>query len=219
MKRIENTKCAEPGVDITAVTKLKHADLWEAAKHFGSQTALAKHLGITPSELCKWINLQACPPLKPTGKRWTKEHLEETEAKLLALTGKLLEDLFPPELRDNVQFLHAPKTFEQTRRIERNALEHYAAATAARLTNQAAGGDPHKRELAHAVAQALSGLTLREREIVKLRYGLGDAGGHTLSETCRIFGITRERVRQIEARAIRKLQRPHRAAQLAGFLE
>ncbi len=65
----------------------------------------------------------------------------------------------------------------------------------------------------------LKTLTYREREIIKLRYGLGDGYTYTLEEVGRIFNVTRERVRQIEAKAVRKLQHPVRAKQLKGFLE
>ena len=62
-------------------------------------------------------------------------------------------------------------------------------------------------------------LTYREREIIKLRYGLGDGYTYTLEEVGRIFKVTRERVRQIEAKAVRKLQHPVRSKQLKGFLD
>ena len=62
-------------------------------------------------------------------------------------------------------------------------------------------------------------LTYREREIIKLRYGIGDGYTYTLEEVGRIFKVTRERVRQVEAKAIRKLQHPVRARKLEGFLD
>ena len=65
----------------------------------------------------------------------------------------------------------------------------------------------------------LSTLTYREREIIKLRYGLGDGYTYTLEEVGKIFKVTRERVRQIEAKAVRKLQHPMRARLLEGFVE
>jgi len=65
----------------------------------------------------------------------------------------------------------------------------------------------------------LKTLTYREREIIRLRYGLGDGYTYTLEEVGRIFKVTRERVRQIEAKAVRKLQHPVRSQQLAGFVE
>jgi RNA polymerase primary sigma factor len=65
----------------------------------------------------------------------------------------------------------------------------------------------------------LNTLTFREREIIKLRYGLGDGYTYTLEEVGKIFKVTRERVRQIEAKAVRKLQHPVRSRLLEGFLE
>ena len=65
-----------------------------------------------------------------------------------------------------------------------------------------------RQEAADILADVLSSLTCREREIVKLRHGIGDGYTYTLLEVARIFNVTRERVRQIEAKAIRKLQNP-----------
>jgi len=65
----------------------------------------------------------------------------------------------------------------------------------------------------------LKTLTYREREIIRLRYGLTDGYNYTLEEVGRIFRVTRERVRQIEAKAVKKLQHPVRASQLENFLE
>jgi RNA polymerase primary sigma factor len=69
------------------------------------------------------------------------------------------------------------------------------------------------------IEQVLDTLTFREREIIKLRYGLGDGYTYTLEEVGRKFKVTRERVRQIEAKALRKLQHPVRSRKLEGFLE
>jgi len=65
----------------------------------------------------------------------------------------------------------------------------------------------------------LKTLSYREREIIKLRYGIGDGYTYTLEEVGRIFKVTRERVRQVEAKAIRKMQHPVRARRLEGFLD
>src|SRR5213078_4105996 len=65
----------------------------------------------------------------------------------------------------------------------------------------------------------LRSLTYREREIIKLRYGLGDGYSYTLEETGRIFKVTRERIRQIESKALRKLQHHTRSEHLKGFVE
>ncbi|QDU30855.1 RNA polymerase sigma factor SigA [Anatilimnocola aggregata] len=73
--------------------------------------------------------------------------------------------------------------------------------------------------LREKIEQLLKTLTWREREIVRLRYGLQDGYTYTLEEVGRIFKVTRERVRQIEAKAVRKLQHPNRSQHLEGFLK
>ena len=73
--------------------------------------------------------------------------------------------------------------------------------------------------LRNRIEQVLKTLTYREREIIKLRYGIGDGYTYTLEEVGRIFKVTRERVRQVEAKAIRKLQHPVRSRKLSGFID
>ncbi len=88
--------------------------------------------------------------------------------------------------------------------------------------------DPHKSDplveinrsaLRERLDEALSALTFREREIVRLRFGLADGYSYTLEEVGNIFKITRERARQIEVKAVRKLQHPVRSKTLYSFLE
>ena len=69
------------------------------------------------------------------------------------------------------------------------------------------------------IEHVLRSLTYREREIIRLRYGLGDGYSYTLEETGRIFKVTRERIRQIESKALRKLQHQTRSTHLKGFVE
>ncbi|MEO2011067.1 MAG: sigma-70 family RNA polymerase sigma factor [Pirellulaceae bacterium] len=69
------------------------------------------------------------------------------------------------------------------------------------------------------INRVLKTLSYREREIIKLRYGLGDGYSYTLEEVGHIFKVTRERIRQIEAKAVRKLQQPSRSQELVGFLD
>ena len=64
------------------------------------------------------------------------------------------------------------------------------------------------RDLATHVERALATLSAREKEILRLRFGLGQAGGHTLEEIAKRFALSRERIRQIEAEALQKLRRP-----------
>ncbi len=67
--------------------------------------------------------------------------------------------------------------------------------------------------------EAMEVLSWREREILKLRYGLGDGYCYTLEEVGRIFQVTRERIRQIENKAVQKLQQPFRSKKLKSFLD
>jgi len=73
--------------------------------------------------------------------------------------------------------------------------------------------------LSKRIEEVLKTLTYREREILKLRYGIGDGYTYTLEEVGRIFKVTRERVRQVEAKAIRKLQHPVRSRKLSSFVD
>ena len=73
--------------------------------------------------------------------------------------------------------------------------------------------------LKEKITEVLDTLTDREREIICLRYGIGDGYTYTLEEVGRRFNVTRERVRQIEAKAIKKLQHPIRSRKLEGFID
>ena len=77
----------------------------------------------------------------------------------------------------------------------------------------------NRSALRERLDEALSALTFREREIVRLRFGLVDGYAYTLEEVGNIFKITRERARQIEAKAVRKLQHPIRSKTLTSFLD
>jgi RNA polymerase primary sigma factor len=83
--------------------------------------------------------------------------------------------------------------------------------------------DPHAAAEASAlqkiVGEALAGLTPREQRIMRMRFGIGEASDHTLEEIGKEFGVTRERIRQIEAKALEKLRDPARAHKLATFIE
>jgi RNA polymerase primary sigma factor len=73
-------------------------------------------------------------------------------------------------------------------------------------------------DLKEQTAQVLRTLTPREEKIVKMRFGLEDGSEHTLEEVGRSFAVTRERIRQIEAKALRKLRHPSRSLKLRSFL-
>ena len=73
--------------------------------------------------------------------------------------------------------------------------------------------------LKEQTAQVLRTLTPREEKVIKMRFGVGDGSEHTLEEVGQSFAVTRERIRQIEAKALRKMRHPTRIRQLEGFLE
>ncbi|MCE9544551.1 MAG: sigma-70 family RNA polymerase sigma factor [Planctomycetia bacterium] len=79
--------------------------------------------------------------------------------------------------------------------------------------------DTHQQALKSRIEDVLAELSHREREILRLRYGLADGYAYTLEEVGQIFSVTRERVRQIEAKAVRKLQQPQSCQALASFVD
>ncbi len=79
--------------------------------------------------------------------------------------------------------------------------------------------DVNQQSLKDRIRQVLDELSHREREILRLRYGLVDGYAYTLEEVGQIFAVTRERVRQIEAKAVRKLQQPSKSRALASFVD
>jgi RNA polymerase primary sigma factor len=70
-----------------------------------------------------------------------------------------------------------------------------------------------------AVLEALGELSDRERQVVRLRFGLEDGQARTLEEVGREFGVTRERIRQIESKTLAKLRHPHRSQKLRDYLD
>lgn len=114
------------------------------------------------------------------------------------------EELLPADLRGKSFTNHA----EAVKDVPTTALLGMAAD--APSAEQKLIGE----EVKAAIGEALDDLTFREREIVKLRYGMGGEGEYTLEEVSRIFRITRERVRQIEMKAMRKLRHPKRSRRI-----
>lgn len=206
-----------PGIDITAVTKLKHADLWAAAKSMGSQAALARHLDVDQGELGKWINLKSVPPAEPlSGTRWTEDYINNLEAKLVVLTGKSWEELFPQVLRNNAEFLECEKTIEAHRHIEAYALSQYALRTHERVSRPLlVDGEDPSEQLRSQIRRSLECLAEREWAVITLRYGLEDGECHTYAAIGHVLGRTRSRVQMIEYRALRKLREHFEALTMA----
>ena len=86
--------------------------------------------------------------------------------------------------------------------------------------NAVAPGDAVTRTLlVEAVREVLGELSQREQEVVRMRFGLDEERPRTLKEVGEAFGVTRERIRQIEAKTLTKLRHPHRSEQLRDYLE
>ncbi len=120
------------------------------------------------------------------------------------------------ETRQILRIRHLPASLDQT--VGRGEDSRFADLISDQQTVGPADG-AGREMLRGRIHQLLQTLGYREREIINLRYGLGDGYNYTLEEVASIFKVTRERIRQIEDRALRKLQEPSRSAELVGFLD
>ena len=158
-------------------------------------------------------------------------HMIETMSKLRNVSKKLVQELGREPTIDEIARLAGMSTSE-TRRVLKIARHPISLDKPVGESEDSYFGDFIEDETAESpietagtemlkdrIEEVLKTLTYREREIIKLRYGIGDGYTYTLEEVGRIFKVTRERVRQVEAKAIRKLQHPVRARKLEGFLD
>ena len=158
-------------------------------------------------------------------------HMIETMSKLRNVSKKLVQQLGrEPTIEETA--VEAGISYEETKRVLKISRHPISLDRPVGESEDSYFGDFIEDESAESPVSAatqemlkdkiesvLKTLTYREREIIKLRYGLGDGYTYTLEEVGRIFKVTRERVRQIEAKAVRKLQHPVRSRQLEGFLD
>ena len=158
-------------------------------------------------------------------------HMIETMSKLRKVSKQLLQEKGrEPTIEETAQAANV--SLEETRRVLKISRHPISLDRPVGETEDSYFGDfieddgtdspvnsATREMLKDKIDAVLKTLTYREREIIKLRYGLGDGYTYTLEEVGRIFKVTRERVRQIEAKAVRKLQHPVRSRQLKGFLE
>ena len=79
--------------------------------------------------------------------------------------------------------------------------------------------ETYKKGLKTQLLSIIASLTPREQKVIRLRYGLDDGRPRTLEEVGHLFEVTRERIRQIEAKALRKLRNPNRTRRLKDFVE
>jgi RNA polymerase primary sigma factor len=158
-------------------------------------------------------------------------HMIETMSKLRTISKNLLQKLGREATIDEIAEA-AKMSVSETRRVLKISKHPFSLDRPIGESEDSYFGDFIEDETAESPVQSatqemlkdridevLKTLTYREREIIKLRYGIGDGYTYTLEEVGRIFKVTRERVRQVEAKAIRKLQHPVRARKLEGFLD
>ncbi|HKM42948.1 MAG TPA: RNA polymerase sigma factor RpoD [Limnochordia bacterium] len=158
-------------------------------------------------------------------------HMVETINKLTRVSRQLLQELgrapAPEEIAEEMDL-----PVERVREIMKIAQEPVSLETPIGEEEDSHLGDFIEDQEATAPAEAaaftmlqeqlgqvLESLTPREQQVLRLRFGLDDGRGRTLEEVGQVFGVTRERIRQIEAKALRKLRHPSRSKKLKDFLE
>jgi len=185
----------DAGPSLRLELRIKNAVLWRAIRSkFPSAAAFCREHDLPQNEVSSLLTFRKSARTKDG--TWCK--LSQRIADAIGMEPDIL-------FRD-----------DDYRRIGKCGAFHVREVAASQLTD----ASHHMRQLAakprqseaeqedirEAIDSVLQTLTHREREVVKLRYGLGDGNTYTLEETARIFKVTRERLRQLEAKAIRKLQ-------------
>ncbi len=158
-------------------------------------------------------------------------HMIETINKLARTSRQLVQELgrepTPEEIAERMD-----TTVDKVRRVLRIAKEPISLETPIGEDEDSQLGDfieddkmPNpsesviRRNLEEQTRKVLATLTPREEKVLRMRFGIGEKSDHTLEEVGQDFFVTRERIRQIEAKALRKLRHPSRARKLQSFLE
>ncbi|BAD39573.1 RNA polymerase sigma factor RpoD [Symbiobacterium thermophilum] len=158
-------------------------------------------------------------------------HMVETINKLIRVTRQLVQELGrEPTPEEIAAVMDIP--VERVREIQKIAQEPVSLETPIGEEEDSHLGDFIEDQDAPAPAEAasftllkeqleevLESLTPREEKVLRLRFGLDDGRARTLEEVGQVFGVTRERIRQIEAKALRKLRHPSRSKKLKDYLE
>jgi RNA polymerase primary sigma factor len=158
-------------------------------------------------------------------------HMVETINKLLKATRLLQQDLGrEPTVIELAEKLETtPDRIEEIRRISQDTTsidsplgddgDGVVGDTIADTNIAAPTESAHAIMLKEQLLSVINGLTPREQKVIRLRYGIDDAKPRTLEEVGREFKVTRERIRQIEAKALRKMRNPNRTRRLKDFVE
>ena len=119
-------------------------------------------------------------------------------------------------VRDIIQISQEPVSFETPVGEEEDShLGDFIRDDSSQAPVEAVSDQMLREQLKAVISQ----LTERERQVLELRFGLKDGEMHTLEEVGKCFHVTRERIRQIEAKALRKLRHPSRSKQLRDYLD
>nr|WP_320048940.1 RNA polymerase sigma factor RpoD [uncultured Desulfuromonas sp.] len=158
-------------------------------------------------------------------------HMIETINKLIRTSRQLVQELgrepIPEEIADRMDL-----PLEKVRRVLKIAKEPISLETPIGEEEDSSLGDfiedkgavspleaVIKSNLSDQTAEVLSTLSPREEKVLRMRFGIGEKSDHTLEEVGQDFNVTRERIRQIEAKALRKLRHPSRAKRLRSFVD
>jgi RNA polymerase primary sigma factor len=158
-------------------------------------------------------------------------HMVEALNKILRTSRRLLNEIGrEPTPGEIAEKLHMPLT--RVRHVLRIAKEPLSLATPIGDEDESQLGDfiedkdsvlpidaAIQSNLREATTRALASLSPREERIVRMRFGIGMSADHTLAEVGQQFSVSRERIRQIETKALRKLKHPHRSRILRSFID
>lgn len=189
-------------VDIAFKIKVKNGILQAFADERGwTQSEFARRVGVDVAEAGRWFNMTGFP------------RTPEKMLRVIALVGKPAEDIFPPLLMEKDWLTGARKwTIHKEIDSECLPIHHMTALPAPK-------SEIDSFDLKENINAVLQTLTRREEKVIRMRLGLDGEDEHTLEEVGEVFGLTRDRIHQIEAKAIRKLRHPSRRHMVEGYLD